>query len=99
MGRLFFLMFTSILIIISVVISTYNFEVTEINFYLQTYELPLSIIILYSFIAGVVTTSIYLIATIFSYKRKYREMKISLQNNQEELDNLRRNPLRDGTEW
>ena len=98
MGRLFFLMFTSILIIISVVISTYNFEVTEINFYLQTYELPLSIIILYSFIAGVVTTSIYLIAIIFSYKRKYREMKVSLQNNQEELDNLRRNPLRDGTE-
>ena len=98
MGRLFFLIFTSILIIISVVISTYNFEVTEINFYLQTYELPLSIIILYSFIAGVATTSIYLIATIFSYKRKYREMKISLQNNQEELDNLRRNPLRDGTE-
>jgi len=98
MGRLFFLIFTSILIIISVVISTYNFKVTEINFYLQTYELPLSIIILYSFIAGVVTTSIYLIATIFSYKRKYREMKISLQNNQEELDNLRRNPLRDGTE-
>ena len=98
MGRLFFLMFTSILIIISVVISTYNFEVTEINFYLQTYELPLSIIILYSFIAGMVTTSIYLIAIVFSYKRKYREMKISLQNNQEELDNLRRNPLRDGTE-
>lgn len=98
MGRLFFLIFTSILIIISVVISTYNFKVTEINLYLQTYELPLSIIILYSFIAGVVTTSIYLIATIFSYKRKYREMKISLQNNQEELDNLRRNPLRDGTE-
>ena len=98
MGRLFFLIFTSILIIISVVISTYNFKVTEINFYLQTYELPLSIIILYSFIAGVVTTSIYLIATIFSYKRKYREMKVSLQNNQEELDNLRRNPLRDGTE-
>ena len=98
MGRLFFLIFTSALIIISVVISTYNFKVTEINFYLQTYELPLSIIILYSFIAGVVTTSIYLIATIFSYKRKYREMKISLQNNQEELDNLRRNPLRDGTE-
>ena len=98
MGRLFFLIFTSILIIISVVISTYNFKVTGINFYLQTYELPLSIIILYSFIAGVVTTSIYLIATIFSYKKKYREMKISLQNNQEELDNLRRNPLRDGTE-
>ncbi len=98
MGRLFFLIFTSILIIISVVISTYNFKVTEISFYLQTYELPLSIIILYSFIAGVVTTSIYLIATIFSYKKKYREMKISLQNNQEELDNLRRNPLRDGTE-
>ena len=98
MGRLFFLIFTSALIIISVVISTYNFNVTEINFYLQTYELPLSIIILYSFIAGVVTTSIYLIATIFSYKRKYSEMKVSLQNNQEELDNLRRNPLRDGTE-
>ena len=98
MGRLFFLIFTSILIIISVVISTYNFDLTKINFYLQSYELPLSIIILSSFIAGIVTTSIYLTAIVFSYKRKYREMKISLQNNQEELDNLRRNPLRDGTE-
>jgi uncharacterized integral membrane protein len=69
-----------------------------INLYLQSYELPLSIIILYSFIAGIVTTTIYLITMVFSYKRKYRELKISLQNNQEELDNLRRNPLRDGTE-
>ena len=98
MGRLFFLIFTSILIIISVVISTYNFELTTINLYIQSHELPLSILLLYSFIAGVVTTSIYIITIIFSYKRKYREMKITLQNNQEELDNLRRNPLRDGTE-
>ena len=98
MGRLFFLIFTSMLIIISVVISTYNFELTKITFYIQSYELPLSIIILYSFLAGTVTTSIYLISLVFSYKKKYREMKISLQNNQEELDNLRRNPLRDGTE-
>ena len=98
MGRLFFLIFTSALIIISVVISTYNFDLTEINFYLLSYELPLSIIILLSFLAGTVTASIYLIAIVFSYKKKYREMKISLQNNQEELDNLRRNPLRDGTE-
>jgi len=98
MGRLFFLIFTSLLIITSVVISTYNTELAMINLYLQSYELPLSIIILYSFIAGIVTTTIYLITMVFSYKRKYRELKISLQNNQEELDNLRRNPLRDGTE-
>ena len=98
MGRLFFLIFTSLLIITSVVISTYNTELAKIDLYLQSYELPLSIIILYSFIAGIVTTTIYLIAMVFSYKRKYRELKISLQNNQEEIDNLRRNPLRDGTE-
>jgi putative membrane protein len=98
MGRLFFLIITSILIIISVVISTYNFELTTVNFYIQSYELPLSILLLYAFILGVITTCIYLIAIIFSYQRKYREMKLSLHNNQEELDNLRRNPLRDGTE-
>ena len=98
MGRLFFLIFTSILIIFSVVIATYNVESIIINFYLQSYKLPLSILLLYTFIAGIVTTSIYLIAIIFTYKRKYREMEISLHNNQEELDNLRRNPLRDGTE-
>ena len=98
MGRLFFLIITSILIIISVVISTYNFELTTVNFYIQSYELPLSILLLYAFILGVVTTCIYLIAIIFSYQRKYRELKASLHNNQEELDNLRRNPLRDGTE-
>ena len=98
MGRVFFLIITSILIIISVVISTYNFELTTVNFYIQSYELPLSILLLYAFILGVVTTCIYLIAIIFSYQRKYRELKASLHNNQEELDNLRRNPLRDGTE-
>ncbi len=98
MGRLFFLIFTSVLIIISVVISTYNFELTTVNFYIQSYELPLSILLLYAFIAGIITTSIYLIALIFSYKKKYREIKMALHNNQEELDNLRRNPLRDGTE-
>ena len=98
MGRVFFLIITYILIIISVVISTYNFELTTVNFYIQSYELPLSILLLYAFILGVVTTCIYLIAIIFSYQKKYREMKISLHNNQEELDNLRRNPLRDGTE-
>jgi uncharacterized integral membrane protein len=80
------------------VISTYNFELTTVNFYIQSYELPLSILLLYAFILGVITTCIYLIAIIFSYQRKYREMKLSLHNNQEELDNLRRNPLRDGTE-
>ena len=98
MGRVFFLIITSILVIISVVISTYNFELTTVNFYIQSYELPLSILLLYAFILGVVTTCIYLIAIIFSYQRKYRELKVSLHNNQEELDNLRRNPLRDGTE-
>ena len=98
MGRVFFLIITSILVIISVVISTYNFELTSINLYIQSYELPLSILLLYTFIAGVVTTCIYLIAIIFSYKRRHLEMEISLHNNQEELDNLRRNPLRDGTE-
>ena len=86
------------MIIISVVISTYNFKLTAVNLYIQSYELPLSILLLYAFILGVVTTCIYLIAIIFSYQKKYREMKISLHNNQEELDNLRRNPLRDGTE-
>ena len=98
MGKLFFLIFTSVLIVISVVISTYNFELTTVNFYIRSYELPLSILLLYAFIAGIITTSIYHIALIFSYKQKYREMKIALHNNQEELDNLRRNPLRDGTE-
>ena len=98
MGRVFFLTVTSILIIISVVISTYNFELTTVNFYTQSYELPLSILLLYTFIAGIVTTCVYLIDIIFSYKKKCREMDIALHNNQEELDNLRRNPLRDGTE-
>ncbi len=98
MGRLFFLIFTTILIIITVVISTHNTSNINIDIYLYNYELPLSFLILYSFIAGIITTLIYLISIIISYKKRTREMKNALQNNQEELDNLRRNPLRDGTE-
>ena len=98
MGRLFFLIFTTILLVISVVISTHNTNIINIDIYLTNYELPLSILILCSFIAGIITTLIYLLSIIISYKKRTREMKNALQNNQEELDNLRRNPLRDGTE-
>ena len=98
MGRLFFLIFTTFLLIISVVISTHNTQDININLYFYNYDLPLSILILYSFIAGTLTTLIYLVSIIISYKKRTREMKNALQNNQEELDNLRRNPLRDGTE-
>ena len=98
MGRLFFLLFTVLLVIIAVVISTYNGKLTSIDLYIAIYDLPLSIIILYAFIAGMLTTTLYLISIVVSYKRKSREMKIDLENNREELDNLRRNPLRDGTE-
>ena len=98
MGRLFFLLFTVLLIIIAFVVSTYNIQPTSIDLYIDVYDIPLSIIILYAFIAGMLTTSIYLVSIVISYKRKTREMKIALENNREELDNLRRNPLRDGTE-
>ena len=98
MGRLFFLIFTTILIIVSVVISTHNTSSINIDIYLYNYDLPLSILILYSFIAGIITTLIYLMSIIISYKKRTREIKNALQNNQEELDNLRRNPLRYGTE-
>ena len=98
MGRLFLLILTTLMIIISVVISTHNTSIINIDLYLYNYELPLSILILYSFIAGIITTLIYLISIIISYKKRVREMKNLLQNNQEELDSLRRNPLRDGTE-
>ena len=98
MGKLFFLIFTTILIILSVVISTHNTTSINVDIYLYNYELPLSILILYSFLAGIITTLIYLISIIISYKKRKNEMKNALKNNQEELDNLRRNPLRDGTE-
>ena len=98
MGRLLFLLFTIILTIVAVVVATYNVNLTSVNLYFEIYDLPLSLIILYSFVAGIFTALIYLISVVLSYKKRNREMKIALQNNREELDNLRRNPLRDGTE-
>ena len=98
MGRLLFLLFTIILTIVAVVVATYNVNLTSVNVYIESYELPLSLIILYSFVAGIFTALIYLISVVLSYKKRNREMKIALQNNRQELDNLRRNPLRDGTE-
>jgi len=98
MSRFFFLIFTTSLIIISIILATYNTQSAVINLYVESYEIPLSILILYSFIAGIMTSIVYLVSLVISYKRKTREMKITLENNQEELDNLRRNPLRDGIE-
>ena len=98
MGRLFFLLVTITLVIIAVVVATNNTITTTVDLYIESYETSLSIIILYSFIIGSFITLIYLVSIILSYKKRIRQMKISLENNKQELDNLRRNPLRDGTE-
>ena len=98
MGRLFFLFVTIALVVIAVIVATNNAILTTVDLYVESYETPLSIIILYSFIIGALTTLIYLVVIVFSYKKSMRQMKISLENNKQELDNLRRNPLRDGTE-
>ena len=98
MGRLFFLLVTIALVVIAVIVATNNIAITTVDLYVESYETSLSIIILYSFILGTFTTLIYLVSIIFSYKKRIRQMKLSLENNKQELDNLRRNPLRDGTE-
>ena len=98
MGRLFFLFVTIALVVIAVIVATNNIAITTVDLYVESYETSLSIIILYSFIIGTFTTLIYLVSIIFSYKKRIRQMKLSLENNKQELDNLRRNPLRDGTE-
>lgn len=98
MGRLFFLLVTIALVVIAVIVATNNTVITTVDLYAESYETSLSIIILYSFIIGAFTTLIYFVSIIFSYKKRMRQMKISLENNKQELDNLRRNPLRDGTE-
>ena len=98
MARLFFLLVTISLVVIAVIVATNNTAITSVDLYAKSYETPLSFIILYSFIIGAFTTLIYLVVIIFSYKKRLRQMKISLENNKQELDNLRRNPLRDGTE-
>ena len=98
MGRLLFLFVTIALVVIAVIVATNNAILTTVDLYVESYETPLSIIILYSFIIGAFTTLMYLVSIIFSYKKRIRQMNISLENNKQELDNLRRNPLRDGTE-
>ena len=98
MGRLFFLLVTIALVVIAVIVATNNAVITTVELYIASYETSLSIIILYSFVIGAFTTLLYLVSIIFSYKKRIRQMKISLENNKQELDNLRRNPLRDGTE-
>ena len=98
MGRLFFLLVTIALVVIAMIVATNNTVITTVDLYVESYEMSLSIIILYSFIFGAIITLIYLVSIILSYKKRMRQMKISLENNKHELDNLRRNPLRDGTE-
>ena len=92
MGRLFFLLFTILLIVAAVVIATFNTKLSSLNLYLKSYDLPLSLIILYSFIVGTLTAIIFLISIVFSYKRKARAMKLAMENNREELDNSQEKP-------
>ena len=50
MGRLFFLFVTIALVVIAVIVATNNAILTTVDLYVESYETPLSIIILYSFI-------------------------------------------------
>ena len=70
MGRLFFLLVTISLVVIAVLVATNNTAIITVDLYAKSYETPLSIIILYSFIIGAFTTLIYLVVTVFSYKKR-----------------------------
>ena len=98
MGKIFSLLISVFIIIIAVIITMNNNADMTIDLYLYEYVLPVPILILISFISGVVLSFIFLLSLLLTTRKRLKELKILSENNQEEIDNLRRNPLRDGSE-
>jgi putative membrane protein len=93
--RLLMLVFYILLIILGVSFAALNATTVEVNFYLKTISMPVSVLMTIMLGVGILFGFFIFISRHWRLKMEYRKMKSQLKLTEKEIKNLRSIPLQD----
>ena len=95
MFRSIIFIFTLLLLGLSIAISMLNSEVIEIDLYLKKFLGPLPLFLFISFLSGAFFTLLFFLSAYIKHKRENISLRKTMKSKEDEIDSLRKNPLRD----
>ncbi len=98
MFRVFIFLIVLSLLAISITVSMLNPSEIKIDLYLYTFTGPLPLFLFVSFLIGAFITLLFFFSAYIAHKHDNRNLKKTMKVREDEIDNLRRNPLRDDHE-
>ena len=95
MFRSIIFIFTLLLLGLSIAISMLNSEVIEIDLYLKKFLGPIPLFLFISFLSGAFFTLLFFLSAYIKHKRENISLRKTMKSKEDEIDSLRKNPLRD----
>ena len=95
MLRLVYISLTLVIIIVGVAFSVLNAESIQLNYYLGSVELPLSLVLVIAMIIGALLGIIASLSLIVGSRRSANKLKRSVEVAEKEIVNLRNIPIKD----
>jgi uncharacterized integral membrane protein len=80
---------------LSIAISMLNSEVIEIDLYLKKFLGPIPLFLFISFLSGAFFTLLFFLSAYIKHKRENISLRKTMKSKEDEIDSLRKNPLRD----
>ncbi|MEC9206168.1 MAG: LapA family protein [Pseudomonadota bacterium] len=92
-----FIVFISTILIIgiSITISMLNTGVIEIDLYFKKYTEPVTIFLFISFLVGCFLTLMFFLSAYIKHKHENINLKKSMKIKEDEIDSLRKSPIRE----
>lgn len=95
MLRLFYISLALVVIIFGVTFSVLNAENIQLNYYLGSVELPLSLVLIIAMILGAILGIFASLNLIIGSRRSATKLKRSVEVAEKEIGNLRNIPIKD----
>lgn len=95
MRRFVYLVLTLMVVIFGIVFAVLNADTVQLNYYLGSVELPLSLVIMLAMIVGAVLGIFASLSFIIGSRRNLSKLKRSVAVAEKEIVNLRNIPIKD----
>tara|TARA_B100001287_G_scaffold263106_2_gene253657 strand:- start:1486 stop:1779 length:294 start_codon:yes stop_codon:yes gene_type:complete len=95
MFRVLIFLITLSLIAFSIIISMFNAEDINLDLYFITYTAPIPLFLFISFLLGSFLALLFFFSAYIKHKHENIGLKKSMKIKEDEIDSMRKNPLRD----
>ncbi len=93
--RIIMTLFYLILMVIGVSFAALNASSVPVNFYIVTFKMPVSVLMIVTLGVGIVVGFFLFLARYWRLKNEHRKLKTQLKLTEKEIKNLRAIPLQD----